>query len=169
MIISCNNCNKKFEVNSDLIPEEGRLLQCSVCNHEWFFKTLISKNLVKTVESSTTKIFDSTRISKENELDIESNFVDKEILNNDKPQVDVVNNDKKKWKNSTNTNKNREKVKKFNILNLIIVLIISFIALVILIDTFKSSISIIIPNIEIILYNLYETIKDIELFFKDLI
>ena len=43
------------------------------------------------------------------------------------------------------------------------------IALIILADTFKSPISIIIPNIELILFNLYETIKDIILFFKDLL
>ena len=29
--------NKKFEVNSDLIPNEGRTIQCGSCNHTWFF------------------------------------------------------------------------------------------------------------------------------------
>ncbi len=38
MIIECINCNKKFEVNSDLIPIEGRTIQCGSCNHVWFFK-----------------------------------------------------------------------------------------------------------------------------------
>ena len=38
MIIQCINCNKKFEVNSDLIPSEGRNIQCGSCNHLWFFK-----------------------------------------------------------------------------------------------------------------------------------
>ena len=38
MIISCTNCSKKFEINSDLIPESGRLLECSACSHQWFFK-----------------------------------------------------------------------------------------------------------------------------------
>ena len=38
MIISCENCNKNFEVDSALIPENGRLLQCSACNHKWFYK-----------------------------------------------------------------------------------------------------------------------------------
>jgi len=41
--------------------------------------------------------------------------------------------------------------------------------LIIFVDTFKSPISEIIPNIEFILYNLYETIKDIISFLKDLI
>ena len=38
MIITCINCAKKFEVDPNLIPETGRLLQCSICNHHWFFK-----------------------------------------------------------------------------------------------------------------------------------
>ena len=62
-----------------------------------------------------------------------------------------------------------KKKKKLNkILNYILVSIISFIALIILLDTFKKQLSVIIPNIETILYNLYESIKDIILFFKDL-
>ena len=42
MIITCINCNKKFDINADLIPKNGRLLECSSCNHQWFFK--IEKN-----------------------------------------------------------------------------------------------------------------------------
>ena len=38
MIIECNNCNKKFEVNSELIPNEGRSIQCGSCDHIWYFK-----------------------------------------------------------------------------------------------------------------------------------
>ena len=38
MIISCEECHKKFEIESNLIPEKGRLLQCSACSHKWFYK-----------------------------------------------------------------------------------------------------------------------------------
>ena len=38
MIIECINCSKKFDVNSELIPSEGRTIQCGSCNHIWFFK-----------------------------------------------------------------------------------------------------------------------------------
>ena len=38
MIIGCTSCNKKFEINSNLIPDSGRLLECSNCNNQWFFK-----------------------------------------------------------------------------------------------------------------------------------
>ena len=45
MIIECTSCNKKFEVNSELIPDSGRTIQCGSCNHVWFFnpKKLINK------------------------------------------------------------------------------------------------------------------------------
>ena len=38
MIISCPNCNKKFSISETLIPKDGRLLQCSNCNHRWYFQ-----------------------------------------------------------------------------------------------------------------------------------
>ena len=59
--------------------------------------------------------------------------------------------------------------KNYNILSLTVVFIITFIALIIIFDTFQKPISNIIPNIEFLLYNLYETINDIVLFIRDLI
>ena len=51
MIIICENCNKKFEINDDLIPKRGRLLQCGSCDHQWFFKTVI-KDKISSLEPS---------------------------------------------------------------------------------------------------------------------
>ena len=42
MIIECINCNKIFEVNSELIPENGRTIQCGSCNHVWFYNPKIA-------------------------------------------------------------------------------------------------------------------------------
>ena len=42
MIITCINCNKKFDIDSNLIPDMGRLLQCASCEHKWFFKNSIN-------------------------------------------------------------------------------------------------------------------------------
>ena len=57
----------------------------------------------------------------------------------------------------------------FKILNYLLVVIISFIALVILLDTFKGPLSGFLPGLENVLQNLNETLKDIFLFFKDLV
>ena len=55
------------------------------------------------------------------------------------------------------------------IFSYILVLIITAIAAIIFLDTFKNNLSSIFPNLELFLYNLFETIKDINLFVKDLI
>ena len=63
----------------------------------------------------------------------------------------------------------QKKNKKINILSFLIVLIITFVALIILADTFKNSIKLLIPGFDLILNSLYETLKDITLFIKDLL
>ena len=35
MIIECQNCNKKFDLEDKLIPLKGRLLQCGFCHSQW--------------------------------------------------------------------------------------------------------------------------------------
>ena len=173
MIIRCNNCNKKFDVDSSLIPEKGRLLECSGCNHSWFFnkETTIApiepvKNIILTEKEQKLDEVE-TSIIKTGDVKIE-NYETIELLDSEiKP-------DSPKYKNSTNDKieyeknlKNKVK-KKYHILALILVFIISFIGLVIIVDTFKNPIAEIFPNTEFMLYNLYESMRDIILFFKDL-
>ena len=59
--------------------------------------------------------------------------------------------------------------KKISFLNIILVFVISIVALIVLLDTFKSPINLMIPNIEFFLESLYETLKDILLFIQDLL
>ena len=149
MIISCDQCHKKFEIDSSLIPKGGRLLECGSCNHKWFYKQdiedkteeIIIEPQLKNIEEENIDHI-QTNISQINELDTSSKK--KEIIEN-------------------------KKIKKIGVLNIIIVFIISFVALIILIETFKNPISIYIPNIEFILNSLHEILRDIILFFKDLI
>ena len=62
-----------------------------------------------------------------------------------------------------------KKDKKTNYLKIFIVIIITFVAIIIIIETFKHQISLIYPDIETLLSNLYESLKDINLFLRDLI
>ena len=156
MIIDCIKCNKKFEVNSDLIPSEGRTIQCGSCNHVWFFK----KNFLN--KSKKTK--------KENPKSRSS------LSYNDKIEIDETENIKKDIKDIKVIKKKHELTKyqpksyfsfsKF--LSYILVIIISFIALIIILDTFKSPLYKFFPNLEFLLFNLFETFKDIILFIEDL-
>ena len=45
MIIDCPDCNKKFDIDQNLIPDNGRLLQCGSCNYKWFFELKINKDI----------------------------------------------------------------------------------------------------------------------------
>ena len=151
MIITCENCTKKFEVDPDLIPDKGRLLQCMKCQHTWFFKNVVSIDTDKSNDSKSPTLMENTSVSVKDDLD------KKELSAN-------------KIKKGTNfTKSNLVKKKRISIINLTLVFIISFIALIILTDTFKSQIGKIVPSIDYLLYNLYESIKDILLFINDLI
>ena len=167
MIITCNNCNKKFDIDSNLIPDKGRLLQCVGCNHKWFFKKDILKDIVIPIIDNNDDVSAPVKknSTKNEEIDA-SNQQNVEIAVNIKEKLKkkiMVDEDdeisaKNKPKNQTN----------FKILNIFLVGIISFITFIIFIDTFKYPIGKVVPNIEFILYNLYESIKDISLFIKDL-
>ena len=38
MIITCPCEKKQFKIDSSLIPQEGRELQCGSCERVWFYK-----------------------------------------------------------------------------------------------------------------------------------
>ena len=152
MIVQCNNCHKKFDLDANLIPEEGRLLQCSACNNTWFFKKKIE------TPQELTK------------LEIQNNK-EEEIIS---PKEDHVNSSEKS-SNDEIKNVKEEKIieplpdkKNYRILNILVVSIISFAAFIIIVDTFKTPLGKIVPNTELLLYNLYETFRDIGLFIRDL-
>ena len=181
MIITCNNCNKKFDIDSNLIPDKGRLLQCASCDHKWFFKKEVLENtvspIVEDIDNDSVNIFDQNNPSnndeinpsdltrEEVEVDIEEKLDEKiEVNNEEEPKNKIDDN----INESTTANTKPKKQKNFKILNIFIVAIISSVAFIIIVDTFKYPIGKIVPNIEFILYNLYESIKDISLFIKDL-
>ena len=69
MIISCEKCKKKFEVNENLIPSNGRNLQCSSCAHKWFFKKdeqiLTKKDKDKPIKKTTKKKITEESVAKD--------------------------------------------------------------------------------------------------------
>ena len=141
MIIACPKCKKKFDIEDSLIPEKGRLLQCSSCDNKWFFKKTIE--VKKKIERISTKT-KTTKIPKETE--------------------DII-------IEAEENNTKVENLKKNNlpILNLLLITIISFAALIIFLDTFKIQINNFVPGFEFLLENFYETLKDFYLFTIDLI
>ena len=161
MIIDCISCSKKFEVNSSLIPENGRTIQCGSCNHVWFYKPQIDTQNDEAISDVKENQNDSeVDISLSNkELDQNQTNQDKEIFNTNVNSISDTIEDKNKTKKTFGISK---------FLSYLLVSIISFIALIIVLDTFKSPLSNTIPGLEIFLYNFFETLKDLYLFIKNL-
>ena len=144
MIIECPKCNKKFQIDQNLIPNNGRKLQCGSCDHNWFFK-FENENKVK---NENIQIDEKVNDSKE-----KTSF-----------EEDTIENENK----NTNNEESKLKENNLNYFKIILVAIISFVAFIIVLDTFKNSLTSIFPNIKIILDNLYQSLHDIKLFMLDL-
>ena len=161
MIITCPSCYKKFKIEDTLIPSKGRNLQCGSCNHNWFYK----------IENKTVERFKLEENIKEK---IEPNEDNLSIFGNSESLR--ANLDQELYKNiknediiqDSNVPKKSKNITFSKFLSYIIVLIISFIVFIILIDTLKTTLIDIFPGLEILLFNLFETLQDIKLFIIDL-
>ncbi len=163
MIIECPACSKKFNIDEKLIPDEGRLLKCGNCDHTWFYKKEEKKNL----EAETTKI---SQIE-ENKSEINIEQVEEPIKQTKKIRKKIS----KKTSTKESTSKELVSIDKSsvsrenNIIKKIFLIIISIIAFILLIDTFKNHISVIFPGILQMSDSLYLVINDLKLFIKDLV
>ena len=146
MIISCEKCNKKFELEDKLIPETGRLLQCGSCSYQWHY---IPTNKITLVNE-----IDSTKSSKNIKKSVKK--IDKKKINADK---NILESDESILENK----------KGVGFFSYLLVIIISLVALLVIGDTFKPYLLNIVPNLDFYLSSLYESLTDIYLFFKDLL
>ena len=153
MIIECEKCNKKFEVQDNLIPDKGRLLQCGTCRYQWHFIPNVKLEITEEVETP-----EEIKPSEEKS---------KSVIKKIKPQklhdVNEINN------NYETYNEVQKTKKSIGVLSFLLVIVISFVALIILVDTFKNQLSPVIPNINLYIESLHEILKDIFLFFSDLL
>ena len=141
MIITCPSCKKKYNVDENKIPKDGRVLKCGSCGQKWFFKI-------------------------EKEINLESDLVLESVDNNENNfTINQSGNDRL----SKNKSLNAKTINYKKFFKLLIVVCISIITLFLLIDTFKNNIKIFIPNIDFYLNNLYQSLIDIKLFITDLL
>ena len=163
MIIECPACSKKFNIDEKLIPDEGRLLKCGNCDHTWFYK-----------KEDNLKL--ETETIKKNEIEENKSEIDIEPVNVRIKQTKKIRKKISK-KPSTKESTSKELVsidkssisRENTIIKKIFLIIISIIAFILLIDTFKNQISIIFPGIINMSDSLYLVINDLKLFIKDLV
>lgn len=168
MIISCPNCIKKFNIDEKLIPINGRLLQCSSCKHRWHYDLPKDQNIVselskKEITEDTTKV-DLIKINPAKSND--------EIKSKIKKKQKVKKTRKKKTKENedeVSDNIVEPKNTSRSFFNILLIIIITFIALILVLDTFKNNLSDYFPFLIPALNNFYEIIFDISSFIKDLI
>ena len=162
MIITCPSCNKNFKIEDALIPSKGRNLQCGSCNHYWFYKienkTTESLKLEEDIEEKVNEYSEDNVSNSSNSQPLKAKLdhkLEKEIKKEDIIQNRIL-------------PKKSKKITFSKFLSYIIVSIISFSVFVILIDTIKTPLIDIFPGLEILLFNLFETLQDIKLFIIDL-
>ena len=170
MIIECPNCNKKFNLDDKLIPENGRTLKCSSCDHIWHYKIPITKIIddIKIPQNKNTNL--DTNSSDVEKIDVEH---DEEINNENLTDINqgvVTEEDAEDEEDDIKDEKgNEEKQGKLKmVLVYFIVVIISLLGLIFLLDTFKSYLSNVFPGITPLFNSFYETLLDFKLFIKDL-
>ena len=142
MIIECQNCNKKFDLEDKLIPLKGRLVQCGFCHSQWHqLPNIITSSLKK-------KVIDKVDISKD----------------------EVKEKPKKKKKKIKSKDPNKQDFKKKNIgfFSYIFIFLISIIAFFLIAETFEHQINNIFPNFGNYIIYVYETLNNILILIKDL-
>ena len=164
MIISCPNCNKKFKIDQNLIPIDGRLLQCSNCKHKWHFK-IEKKEKIDDEPLKSEKVILENKSEEIKNNSTENDLLIKENYKKELKKEKIVKKNKKIKQNINQNNKD----KPIGLLNLIIILIISFIAIIVLLDTFRIELSKYMPFINPMLNSFYAIIIDVNSFIKDLI
>ena len=145
MIIECPCKKKKFNIDINLIPAEGRNLQCGSCDRVWFYKEEL--------------ISDPSQVSEDIAIKEKE---DSDKLNDDKSKDQLIKqpveeNKKAKSKLSTineteNKTKEIKKTQSSKFFSYLIVFIISIGALIILLDTLKTPLINIFPGLEAVSY-----------------
>ena len=142
MIIECQNCNKKFDLEDKLIPLKGRLVQCGFCHSQW-------QQLPNIITSSLKeKVIDKVDISKD---EVKERSINKKKIIKSKAR------DKQEFKN-----------KNIGFFSYIFIFLISIIAFFLIAETFEYQINNIFPNFGNYIIYVYETLNNILILIKDL-
>ena len=147
--------NLSKELNYNMMFSQRGVMNLAHNEHDIKeMKRRISANRLNGLDTKwldTKEITESINVEKSTEL-----LKDNEICKENKIQENT-------------TVENNIKISKISdFFSYLLVFLISFVALIILLDTLKSPLINVFPGLEIILFNLFETLKDVKLFIIDL-
>ena len=162
MIINCECGKKKFNIDSSLIPEEGRLLKCGSCSKIWNYTPVLE---TKNDEDLNVKINENINKNEvhSNEVINDANFTktNQGVLSEENTEDEKI--------DIKDEKENEEKDGKIKILLIyFIIILISLLGFIFLLDTFKSYLLNEFPGIAPFFDSFYQTVLDFKLFIKDL-
>ena len=162
MIINCECGKKKFNIDSSLIPEEGRLLKCGSCSKIWHYTPILETKNDKDLDVKINENINKNEVPS-NELINDENFTDtnQKVLSEENTEDEKI--------DIKNENEKQEKDGKIKIVLIyFIIILISLLGFIFLIDTFKSYLFSVFPGIAPFFDSFYQTVLDVKLFIKDL-
>ena len=166
MILSCNSCEKKFVVPDSAITPSGRLVQCSACGNKWKQFLIISSSKVpkKTIKAITSSIkvkkVAKSKIKKSNKRPGPSLYTPEYLAKKHGVNINIKPEQKQKNLN------NKIKVN-FGFYNFSIVTIIITTFLLRILYFVKSKIIMLLPESEIYINYLFETLLNIQLLIQN--
>ena len=195
MIIECGNCKRKFQVGENVIPQSGRLVQCGYCSSKWIQKPLsseisISKPVLRKrstitednilasdgkkykflgeqwaeiLPSGKTGLLAKKLIAKELNKKTGKKILSKKLTKS------KINPSKEIEKKNNKTKKETEDKKvSLDFFSYVFLIILIFVSVVGVVETFKDYISLYYPKIDNQLDFVYETFKNIIIIIKDI-
>ena len=162
MIINCECGKKKFNIDSSLIPEEGRLLKCGSCSKIWHYTPVLQSKNDEDLDVKINENINKNEVPS-NEVINDENFTDtnKEVLSEENTEDEKI--------DIKNENEKQEKDGKIKIVLIyFIIILISLLGFIFLVDTFKSYLLSVFPGIAPFFDSFYQTVLDVKLFIKDL-
>ena len=170
MLVTCNSCQKKFNVPDSAITESGRLLQCGSCGNKWtqypikekIVKEIKKINQIKIKQTTKEKKIKTTVKKKKREI----NLYSEEYLKK-KHGLEIKDSlTNAKIKNNKKINSNN------NFFNYLIILIIFAVGLFGILNLTKDFIILAYPSTTTFINSLYEFFEILRLIiinFKKLI
>tara|TARA_B110000444_G_scaffold255504_1_gene290018 strand:- start:1199 stop:1705 length:507 start_codon:yes stop_codon:yes gene_type:complete len=167
MIITCNSCQKSFNVPDSAIGTKGRLVQCSACNNKWTQYPIKVENIkLKPVqeEIKAKTIAKVKKKSKSRKKKYTVNPYSTEYLQK-KHGIKIIN------PSSLGVQKKGKKLEKkgFGFYNFLIIFLVSFVTVIGTLHLSREIISFNYPFLEIYLNYLFETIYNIKIIILDIL
>ena len=165
MIINCECGKKRFNIDSSLIPDQGRLLKCGSCSKIWHYTPIIETTNDKELDVKINENVVKNEVQSDEVINDE-NFtsINEEVLS--EKNTDDYKEEEYNIKKEKENDEKHGKIKM--VLVYFIVVIISLLGLIFLLDTFKSYLISVFPTLTPFFDSFYEILLDFKLFIKDL-